>query len=386
MKIINLKFLGNYEDAYVYMGWLNIVTCNRELYCINLDYVAKQIDAENHSQRPIATFAFARNDWLSSESTRALLKNPGIKREFFDAFDRFEANYEVSLREGEYSQFHHIPVKSSVILDMMFYNQRLYIGGNDGLSHVDIDWEEMDVSQTAEKRHDYRCGNLSAKYGMINSSCGNEGLFACFDDFNFSNTVSAERKFRKITERSVRTSWVDSGIANYASNFNVDLYQTTRNKVTQSLEGDRQLATDVTGSGANLGYHIKETLRQYSVVEHSIQYSFNNGRFFFVHTHDAKFYCFEMRKNSKGDINVCFTKTQKAEKSRILSAHPIKDGLILETDDRVFLFSQDQWITIYNGPVLSVRTFVKSRRFQNLVAITHEEGVDLFCIVNEQSF
>ncbi|WP_157619652.1 hypothetical protein [Skermanella stibiiresistens] len=386
MKIVRLKFPGNYEDAYVYMGWLNIVTCNRELQCINLDYVARDIDAGDNSERPVATFAFARNDWLSSESTRELLKNPGVHREFFNAFDHFPRDYEVSLKKGQYSQFHHIPIKSSVMLDLMFYNHRLYIGGNDGLFHIDIDWELMDVGQLSEKRHDYRCGNLSAKFGMINSSCGGEGLHACFDDFHIYDTGSKERKFRKIADKSVRTSWVDSGIANYASNSNVDLYQTTRSKVSKSVEGDKQLATDVSGSGAGLGYFIKETLRQHDVVENSIQYYFNNNRFFFVHTYDGKFYCFETRKNPKGDINIFFTRTQKAEQSRILSAHPVKEGLIIETDDRVFLFSEDRWWTIFEGPVISVRTFRKSKRFQNLVAITHEEGVEVISIIDENSF
>jgi hypothetical protein len=55
--------------------------------------------------------------------------------------------------------------------------------------------------------------------------------------------------------------------------------------------------------------------------------------------------------------------------------HPTGVGLILETDDQVLLFANGEFYSVVNSEVLSVRTFIKSRRYKNVVAIAREDGV-----------
>jgi hypothetical protein len=58
-------------------------------------------------------------------------------------------------------------------------------------------------------------------------------------------------------------------------------------------------------------------------------------------------------------------------------------SVIIEADDRVFHLSDNAWHTLLQGEAISVRSFPRSKRFQNIVSITCEEGIHLISAVDE---
>jgi hypothetical protein len=107
----------------------------------------------------------------------------------------------------------------------------------------------------------------------------------------------------------------------------------------------------------------------------------------FYYTFDSLFLSFRVREQ-KGRLTVNFNTTQKAEGRRILSAQSFANGsIVIEADDRVFLYSDNnQWQILLRGGAISVRTFPKSKWFQNLIAITTEEGVHLISAIDELGY
>lgn len=383
MKFAHLLFRGDYEDAYVYMGWLSCVTADRTVETSNLEYIGKQIDARLYHSAPIASYCFARNDWLNSEQFRAILKNDEIAAAFFRSIDLFPAPYEVQMREGISFAKYPIDIEANVILDLLFYNTRLYLGTDRGLFHADVDWTDAEIHRRTHKRHDAKCINLSARFGMINASCGQDGLFSSIDDFGV-RTGTRGVQFSRTAAASVRSSWMGSLLANYASNSSVSVFRTEREKIDQSMAGERQIITGLDEHPRNLADYINATLSQHGVQEQSIQYTFNSTTLVFVYTYDSQFFCFNVHDTEDGGINIEFTKTQKAQGRRIVGAHPMSGGaVVIETDDRVFLLSKNSWFTLHPDAAISVRTFPRSKRFHNLVAITAEDGVHLISAVDD---
>src|SRR5271165_6854506 len=61
-----------------------------------------------------------------------------------------------------------------------------------------------------------RCVSTSAKYGTINASCGNEGLLSAIDDFESSGHARFPG-LELTAEKSLRSSWLDHDVVNYAA-------------------------------------------------------------------------------------------------------------------------------------------------------------------------
>jgi hypothetical protein len=235
MKIAQLFFKGNYEDAYAYKGWLNCVTCDHTLEMYNLEQVAAQIDPTERSG--IASYyCFARNDLLKTEQFRTLMRDKSIRYSFFNLVDRLPPTAEVKLEEGQYLKKTQLKLQADVILDLLFYNSRLYLGAETGVFDVDVDWTAKEINGRLRKRHDAKCLNLSAGMGAVNASCGNDGLFSAIDDFGISRP--GPLALTQTADRSIRSGWLRFLLANYSSNRSVNLFQTSRKPVSKYTTGE----------------------------------------------------------------------------------------------------------------------------------------------------
>jgi hypothetical protein len=69
-----------------------------------------------------------------------------------------------------------------------------------------------------------------------------------------------------------------------------------------------------------------------------------------------------------------------------LSAHTLaKKGLAIETDEKILYFDVaiGDWTLLEDREAMAIRTFPRSARYQNIVAITQEEGVLLVSILDD---
>jgi hypothetical protein len=153
------------------------------------------------------------------------------------------------------------------------------------------------------------------------------------------------------------------------------------------LEGERHAITGIDSDHPlRLADQIESTMHEMGISQDDIQYSFNSSSLAFYYTFNAEFLSFQVRyKNDNLDVR--FKRTQKMPGRRILGAHHLTGGaLVIEADDYVFLLSGDRWYTLLNQAPISVRTFPRSKRFQNMVSITTERGVHLITVLDETKF
>ncbi len=377
MRIVRLFFPGHYEDALVYMGRLLLFTANRSVETVSLSDLTNDLDERFNDSRYAIRLAVLRNDWLQSPQFLGMMEDPQMAAVVGTQFDKLTMS-PIEVPQPRKSQ-QDLQLRSRALLDFLLYYQRLYVAADDGFYHFDGDWDGDTTLKLGPsvKREDIGSLYLSARLGTVNVSCGEAGLFSAFDDFNW---VSSQRdKLEKIADASIRTSWVGFNLVNYRTPRQVDVLLAHR-KLNTEHGGDKKVITGFKSRSVDFAETVSS--RQTRVSDLNSAYFFDNQGF----EQDTTGLVTALRLTApKREGYVPREKerhTLASPGDRILSLSISSVGPVLEFKNSVVLCSiGGDWSTLLAERVLNVRTFKDSKHYQNLVAITTEEGVHIMSCV-----
>lgn len=376
MKILKFFIPGNqFDEAYIYMGHLIIINIDRSIIFYELEKLAENIDSNLGGELPTASYFFARQDWLTQKPFKKLLTDEGIRDAFMKNTDRL---LEQLIHTQDHSHFlpnaiqFDLPIKSKDILDLHCYGKRIYLGTTDGFYHIDIDWGKMEF-EIFKKRLDYSCVSLSAAYGVVNASCAEEGLHSAYYElFGYDN--KHDNKLNKIADKSIKTGWMDSDLVNYETLNTSHFYKSKTDRVESSSgESKKKVVTEFSKHSINLNEIGMKEIQESGFSSEEIQFEFNSRNQIVFHTFNDNYYTwYNPIKTTKESSK---WRTFKGSGGRILEASYSKDGLVVETDESVMLLSEDKWYNLVNEPAISVRTYLSSKRCQNLITVVTEKGI-----------
>jgi hypothetical protein len=385
MTILRLFFPGDFEDAYVYMGRLVTLTTSRSVRFYNLDKITAELEERYAGLAPVFQLAFARNDWLASEQLRSLSRNAGVVSALRQTYERFpQPVLEIQESLGHKSE-EDLNIRARVLLDLLIYNSRMYVASDAGLYRMDMDLNADQCLGAPETKLEARCLSTTAGYGSVHASCGDEGLFSSFDEES-PLKPSNRSGMRFVAEKSLRTQWLSYDLVNYSRVVSPLLLHSQQERADSfGPERERKQVIGFDETPLDLGYLLQALVQKHKLREDALQFVYNSSRVFFVHTYDGSFYTFGISSNGPGEpsLKLAFTKRHDGTSARVIGAHTAHVGLVVETDKDVQLFAGDMWSTILPSEAISVRTFPRSKRFQNLVAITLEAGILLAAIIED---
>jgi len=382
MRTAALHIQGDFEDAYLYMGWLVVVTAERSFRFYGLDEIVSEIRNTLPDSTYVAELMFRHNEWLTTAQFNSLAKTSSLARDVITQFDLFpdpcfEVPREVSFKEYD------IRVGTSVVLDYFIYNRYVYVGGKDGLFSAFVDWDS-DVPVLTEqfrRRLDARCMNVTGRFGAVVASCGDDGLlWAAESPYGLDEPQGAQ--WERAEDTSIRARWLASGIVNYKTATEPDLLgiRKARSRERRSEDDGSLVVTSIGEDRFPLQERLLSEIRSHSpgVFDAGlIQYIFNSDKVVFIFTFDGHFFALDVKSRRVGPPLLRFNHTFKGAETRILSAAATKLGVVLETDHRVLHFANGEWTSVIESSALSVRTFPNAKNFHNLIAITTEQGVYL---------
>src|SRR4051812_10246816 len=124
MKTVTLHIPGNFEDAYVYMGWIVALSAERTFRFYNLDQIVAAISEVAPESRYVADLMFRHNEWLTTPQFKALISTERARETIVSQFDSFPSPYlqipaNVTFAESD------VHVGSNVVLDYLIYNRQL---------------------------------------------------------------------------------------------------------------------------------------------------------------------------------------------------------------------------------------------------------------------
>ena len=388
MKIAKLFFPGAYEDAYVYMGRLFILTEERTILTYDLERLVNTIE-QLFGSLPIPTYLFSRNDWLSNDQSRSLLRNSNVYRALWvTAFQMFPQPF-LEVGGGDFLLGEQqLDITDPVILDMLIYSRRLYVGATNGFYHADMIWNEKGpiTLEKSQKKIDARCLNTSAKSGTVNASCNEDGLVTFVDDLDWRKQGRAGTKYA-LAHKSCRTSWLDSNIVNYSDHNHLDLFKSSSEQTTHK-EGEGKVLTAIESKSQDLSYLFDNAQNMYDILKDEIQFTFNSNNGLFLHTNTGFLHSIGLNSpDNNGIVRLGRDEKSKEPIGRILSINSTKLGPVVETSNRVTLVGKNgQLFTLYESGALTVKTFPNSKRFRHLVAITDQCGVFLVSLFDDSEF
>ncbi len=388
MRILKLFIPGRFEDAYAYRGHLVTLTENGTLRLYDLGRIAERIDEQFPQVAPVATLLFARNDWLASEQFRSLMSNQSVARAVLSTMRQFPQPFvPIDRLATDELEEEDLKITTDMFLDMSIYNNRLYLGADNGLYHVDLDWSSPSVTlrHRPTKRIDAKCLHTLTGYGTVSASCGDDGLHTFINEFGQFDGHTQAAIERTVPGRSLRSSWLNYNIMNYSTPATPLLFRTTRERTASiGVERERTALVDINSRPLSLDYMFDSICSEYHVEAESIQFAYNSNNAMFVNTFDGHLFSIFFRSNQEEDPAVTVTRAYPGTGTRILSAHWTRPGAVIETDKSVLLFAHGRLFPITEAEALSVRTFPRSLRFKNLVAITLEDGILLAGLFDDE--
>jgi len=393
MKYLTLKFPGRFEDAFLYMGRLVIITENHSIRIYDMEDIVNQLQ-EDRAFLDLPTLLFFRNDLTEDPKFTQRLRNKSRKNDLINAFNNFKsASVYIDDKFGEPTEWN-IDISDDILLDLNIYNGRIYIGTSAGLYHLDLDWESEEITQigTIQKRLDTKCVYTTAKCGTVNASCASDGCFSFVDDFNLGGDEF--HREMQISESSLRTSWLDYDIVNYATAVSPSLYNSIRTAIPQevdeakkNLETEEYIITDFIRDQWTLNSLFENSKFNGILNLENIQFVQNSNQALFIRTYEGDLYTLSLQKESTRNPSLARYNRYTGLNHIVSSIHTIrldKGGTIIETDENILLFARKHFIPIFDGEVISIRTFPRSKHYQRLVSVTTADEVILIAIFDDE--
>lgn len=393
MFVKKLFLPGEFDAAYIYMQKLLLFNADGGFFFVDLEQVVRELEKNLSPElMSIPTYLFAQNDWLASESFKTLLNNQSVRSEFERLLglmpDEIFLDPELIKHVRDFS--------IGDLLDVTVYNRRLYLGTDNGLYHVDLNWERHEIvaEAGAEKRHDALCTQVNARYSSVTISCGDDGLFTTFNEFGRLGQQYrySQRDWYQSQEKSLRTSWLFDNLVNYASPAEPILLQIIRSdrQVQGNYDESReQIAVGFSGEPQPLSYLIEGLSSADGSYRKEFIFLYNIFATFYAQTRERSLLTFKVRKTKGLGNHLELAGSQKQIREsidQVLEVRRAQRHVIFELYDSVQSLIGNELIELVAGEAISIKSFPNSRRFQNLITVVTEDGVHLISLLDGASF
>ena len=388
MRTVTLFIPGTFEDAYLYMGWLVVVTAGRSFRFYDLDDIVAESNNLAPSSAYIADLMFRHNEWLTSPQFRSLIKTSSAAQDIVTQFDRFPKPY-LQIPASVPFEEHEVRIGTNLVLDYFIYNRQIYLGGKDGVFSAFVDWDNdvPSLPNEFQRRLDARCVNLTGRFGAVVASCGDDGLLWSAEDAYWRHETESS-DWDRAEDKSVKARWLANGIINYKTAVDPNLLGIRKTRPRERLSDDEGelIVTAIGEERIPLQQFLLSEIRRHTpdvFDANLIQYIFNSDKVVFIFTFEGHFFAVDVKARKVGPPALRFSHTYKGAGTRILSAATTKLGAVVETDQRIFHFADGDWTPVLDSAALSVRTFPTAKNFHNLISVTTEDGVYLVGVFDD---
>lgn len=385
MKAVRLHIAGAFEDAFVYMGRLLLLTGEGSIQAISMASTLDQV-ARGRARKALGVL-FERNDRMHAKGLiRAAGSAVGSNRELTRLAS--EAIAVKPVVEAEIK----LGIDYTVPLDLLTYYRRVYIATDRGLFSQDLDFDAPSTRGVGspQRRTEPSCLAVTARYGTVNASCEDDGLFQSVDEFGWLGGADS-RVMSKTAQRSRRTSWLNQGFVNYSDGGTLSLFETKTIPVPQKGGDEHEgRAIQSVHESDSAGRSLRERLEAAELSPRDAIHVWSSLSGLFVQAHDGLFYLKFTNDSEEMDPSSPETERQAIRLgggfSSVLSARTFGRGTVVETDDSVIAFENQQTHVLVEKPAISVRSFPSSRWYRRVIAVVLEDEVLVTSVVRDYMF
>ena len=371
-------------DSYIYAGQLFLFMQDGRIMRCSYEKVINRLKENYPNLKGLITLAFLQNSYMHSEAAKIIL---GIK-EVMDALHRVwdyassTIDFVLDYKDIEQDCYLVGMVPTSPVLDVKMYNKHIFLGNKTGLYEIMFD-EIFGMNNPAmHKRFDAKVVHVDAKFETVVISAGREGLF--------TGNVPEKRETivteKEVMKRSFRSAWSIYNIMNYEQ---PNEFTCLVNDVEKIPMGERKRKRfesqesykilEVGKERLSMDQLMKSVKERRKEKMNQVSYTFNSHQYGYFLKRNGKLLRMNIRSKQDDDFyyssviqEYSIEKSVKGEKP--ISASILPNGCVLEYFDKVVLYQDGKTFIIENEPTVTVRSFVNSYRYKNLVAVTKEDG------------
>lgn len=378
MRVKRLILPGHFVEAYLYFdfAWLfskdgTVRAFDIERYCeakLNGDGAAAKALFSNNQLLAVPGYAPQVEKLLASE--RPLEVRP----EDVDAFSYIFST------DGACRS----------VLDVRFYNGRAFVGSSSGIMQfVALGRDEVHDRQIGrssgqgledQRVSDRPARQIQARYGAVAAACGAAGGVLG------TGAASEDRRerieFSEFASESYGVELNGNAVSNLVGTTAVELYAVRqraaapRAGAARDDEPDRYELVGVEGRG--FASQNEQLDRLISEVPGAAQAFLFKTRLWVLSPRG--FHRFVLTEQD-AVVEPHLAGTTGKPPGRVLSTSTTEAGVILESDDHVFVGKGSKWEALVSEPVHSVRGYSSSRRYRRLVSAVTRDRVELAALL-----
>lgn len=401
MRTLNFTIKAKTVESYLYGGYLFLLMEDGRILYVSYHRLIHMLCEKYPQFDRLIRLAFLHNEYFKSKAVQLIL---GIE-ELKDAVRKLwskavkEVTFEVDFDDIE-EYCHAMGEWNSMPLDVYMYDLRMYVASKEGVmeSRLNPDFNDPYYRlrpSRFEKCFDSKVVSLSARAGKVVLSADREGLF--YGDALVENARIHINDNNNVPGRSLRTGWSDFDLINYESARQFSyLINDTAN--TDKLSSDRfrfgdKLERKEIVNFATSAFDMSQMLEHTNIDKEAIRFSFNSkGRSFFL-MNDGSFINIRIKKVEGEPIQYSSVSRPLPQlagagiKSSPLKAAIVPNGCVVEFFDKVMLYQNNEVQLLEDTPVYSIRTYMGSRNYTDIVTVTKEDSVsfhsvDVFSTIN----
>lgn len=376
-------------DAYLYGGYLFLFRADGTVGYIRFERLLSICIDDNKDAYRDLKLAFLPYQKLKGGSYDFMLEYSSIKNALSQEIDRVSSTGVWVIDSDTFNDsFHPFCKFDDMPLDVIIYGGEAFMGNSDGLfkSALNADSKYKLNPYKFQKVFDGEAIHLSSKCGTIAISSAQNGLFS-YD--LFSGLYVADKPV--FDEYSTRSDWsVGDTLLNYSSD---NVFSLLINKISRAEDRldvpkgcmDDNLSKKYVELFGVSKFKMEQLFQKVKSLEDNLTYVFSsvNSGFFIsgngglevrnLQDKDADFYYSSKTLFSKnlGDI---------LKNENPISAKTFPGGCVIELYNKILLICKDEVEILANEPVFSVRTYMNSNSYRNLITIVCADHVEIIAI------
>lgn len=389
MRSCRIRLDVSAVDAYLYGGYLFLFRSDGALGYVRFERLLGLCVDDNKSDFNDMKLTFLPYQTLKGKSYDFLYELPFVNLALNHEINRVSGHQDWLIDPQTFNSSFQIFSKfDDIPLDVAIYGGEVFMGNSNGLykSSLNAGIDYKLSPSKLKKIFDGESIHLSSKCGAVAISSAENGLFS------YSLVSEKHVKDRPVYEDySVRSDWsVGNSLLNYSSN---NIFSLLINKVGEAEEkldvpkgfrDDNSYNKSIEIFGEK-NINMEQLLQKSKKLEGDLSYVFSglSSGFFLTSSGD-----FEVRNLQENSDNIYYS-SQKLYSKNIsdvlknetpISAKTFPGGCVIELYDKVLLLYRDEVEILAEEPVFSVRTYMQSSSYRNLISIVYADRVEIIAI------
>jgi hypothetical protein len=381
MRIKRVRLPGRFVEAYLYYDFAWLFSKDGVVRAFDLaKYCTERLNGEGNA----AAALFSDNRGLPAQRRPDGQESPALKH-------LLDSDAPIDVSAPDVDTFSHIFTTSGrcrSILDVRFYNGRAFVGSDNGilqftaLGREDLLGQPLGRSNSGlsdQRVSDRPARQIQGRYGAVAAACGSSGGI-------LGVGAAVENRgqrmfFQEFAERSFGVEFNGNAVSSLSGSTSVELYAVeSRSRPAAATSddgpGNRSEVAGITGRG-----FVRQDLELNRLIGGvaGATKTFLFKETLWVLASDG-FYRFKLTVKNAVTSPKLAGRTAKPP-ARVLSTSTSKAGMIVESDDKVYLLDDHHWRIIMAEPVHSVRGYLQSKRYKHVVTSVMQERVELTALI-----